>query len=47
LHNWLVPVTENVKALSATDNAARNASTVKEIKASLDSFDVFFQPDIN
>lgn len=47
LHKWLVPVTENVKALSATDDAGRNASTVKVIKASLDSFDVFFQPDIN
>ena len=46
LHKWLVPVTENVKALSATNEADENASAVKAIKASLDSFDVFFQPEV-
>lgn len=46
LHKWLVPVTENVKALSTADESTAN-STVKEIAASLESFDEFFQPEIH
>lgn len=39
LHKWLVPVTENVKALSVTKEEA----TVNELKTSLESFDKYFQ----
>lgn len=39
LHKWLVPVTENVKALSVTKEEA----TVNELKTSLESFDEYFR----
>ena len=44
LHKWLVPLTENLKALSTNDEAATHAA-VNSIKTSLDSFDSFFQPE--
>lgn len=47
LHKWLMPVTENVKALSVTDDVAEKSSAVMAIKTSLDSFDAFFQPEVH
>ena len=45
LHQWLGPVTENVKVLSATEDASTASTRVDALEESLNSFDTFFQPE--
>lgn len=43
LHKWLIPLTESVKHLSASESAPSASNSAREISATLKSFDEFFK----